>query len=37
MTREQYIDTVFKTYRLVSVLSNRNGGRVYRLRHRTQG
>ena len=36
MTREQYIDTVFKTYRLVSVLSDRNGGRVYRLRHRTQ-
>lgn len=37
MTREQYIDAVFKTYRLVSVLSDRNGGRVYRLRHREQG
>lgn len=34
MTREEYINNIFKTYDLVSVLSNKNESKVFRLRHK---
>lgn len=34
LTREQYIDKLFETYRLVSVLSDKNECKVLRIRHR---
>ena len=34
MTREEYIDNVFKTYRLIKVLADKNGCKVLRLRHK---
>lgn len=34
MTREEYINNIFTTYDLVSVLSNKNECCVYRLRHK---
>ena len=37
MTATQYIDRLFELYRLVSVLSEKNGCRVLRLRHRQTG
>ena len=35
MTRQEYKETLFKTYSLVSVLSRKNGGEVFRLRHKS--
>ncbi len=35
MTREEYINKVFDTYRLIKVLSDKNGCKVMRLRHKT--
>ena len=35
MTREEYIKDVFKTYRLIKVLSDKNGCKVMHLRHKT--
>ena len=35
MTRQAYLDELLNTYAPVSVLSEKNGGRVLRLRHRT--
>ena len=37
MTRNEYKEKLFKTYSLVSVLSRKNGGEVFRLRHKTLG
>ncbi len=34
-TREAYLEQVFKTYRLINVLSNKNDSQALRLRHRT--
>ncbi len=36
-TREAYLEQIFKTYRLVNVLSNKNDSQALRLRHRTLG
>ncbi len=35
ITREQYIENIFKNYQLVSVLSNKNDCKVLHLRHKT--
>ncbi len=35
MTREEYIKNLFSIYELVSVLSDKNDGKVLRLRHKT--
>ena len=37
MTREEYKNELFKTYRLVKALSFKNGGEVLRLRHKSLG
>lgn len=34
-TREAYLEEIFKTYRLVNVLANKNDSQALRLRHRT--
>ena len=34
-TREDYLEDIFRTYRLVNVLSNKNDSQALRLRHRT--
>lgn len=35
MTREEYLAKAFETYRLISVLADKNGCRAIRVRHRT--
>ncbi len=37
MTKKEYIDSILKTYDLVTRLSNKNGAEVLRLRHKTLG
>ena len=35
MKCEAYLQSLWEQYRLISVLSNKNGARVMRLRHKT--
>lgn len=37
MTREQYIEKIFKTYRLVGVLADKNDCKTMRIRHKSLG
>lgn len=37
MTREEYLTKLFKTYSLISILSDKNGSRVLKVKHKTAG
>lgn len=37
MTRAEYLKQIFSLYDMVTVLSNKNGAEILRLRHKTRG